>query len=330
LAVALGNYPTPVERLEALSRPGCDLWVKRDDLTSALYGGNKVRKLERLLADARDRGAERIVTVGAVGSHHVLATAVYGRRAGFAVEAVLVPQPRTDHVVEDLRADLAQGMKAIPARSYAHAAARVAARLGRGSYFIPVGGSNLLGALGYVDAARELAAQVQAGAMPEPDLVVVTLGSGGTAGGLAAGFALCGMKTRVLAVTVAEPPAIVGRAALRLARACVAAESAARHQGNPGADATSRIARDVSYLGKGYGYPTPWGERAGEAAARAGLTLDPTYTAKTFAAALDVVARRGAHTVLYWHTFSSAPMAPLLDGAPEEEGIDARLRTLFR
>ena len=126
--MTLGTYPTPIERLEALSRPGCGLWVKRDDLTSALYGGNKVRKLERLLADAKEKGAERILTVGAVGSHHVLATAVYGKRAGLAVEAVLVPQPRTDHVVDDLRADLAQGMKAIPASSYAHAAVRIAAR----------------------------------------------------------------------------------------------------------------------------------------------------------------------------------------------------------
>src|SRR5215472_6673366 len=98
----LGSYPTPLEPLEALSRPGCSLWIKRDDLTNPLYGGNKVRKLERLLADAKQRGAQRILTVGAVGSHHVLATAVFGRRAGFEVEAVLVPQPRTAHAVDDL------------------------------------------------------------------------------------------------------------------------------------------------------------------------------------------------------------------------------------
>jgi 1-aminocyclopropane-1-carboxylate deaminase/D-cysteine desulfhydrase-like pyridoxal-dependent ACC family enzyme len=102
--LSLGTYPTPVHELTQASRGGCSLWVKRDDLTGEAYGGNKVRKLEYLLADARARGATRLVTIGAVGSHHVLATTLYGRREGFAVEAALVPQPRTDHVVEVVRA----------------------------------------------------------------------------------------------------------------------------------------------------------------------------------------------------------------------------------
>src|SRR5258708_3043157 len=104
--MTIGVYPTPVERLEKLG-----LWVKRDDLTNPLYGGNKVRKLERLIPYAIEHGKNRIITVGAVGSHHVLATAVHASRAGLAVEAALVPQPRTDHVVENLRADLGQGAK---------------------------------------------------------------------------------------------------------------------------------------------------------------------------------------------------------------------------
>ncbi len=320
----LGTYPTKVEPLEALSRPGCALWVKRDDRTSSVYGGNKVRKLERLLADAKARGARRIVTVGAAGSHHVLATAVFGRREGFEVDAVLVPQPRTGHALDDLRADLALGVHVLPASSYAHAALRVAARLGKESYFIPVGGSNLSGALGYVDAARELSAQVRAGQMPEPDWIVVTLGSGGTVGGLAAGLALEGMRTRILAVTVAEPPALVGILASRLAKAC------ARRVGASPADAVRRIERVRSYLGRGYGHPTPEGERATVTAASAGLELDPTYTAKTFAAALDAVEQKRAPVLLYWHTLSSAPLAPLLSGAPPESEVDPRLLALLR
>ena len=97
---------------------------------------------------------------------------------------------------------------------------RVAARLGKGSYYIPAGGSNELGAGGYVEAARELAAQVRAGVMPEPDLIVVALGTGGTAAGLLAGLALEGMRTRVLAVTVADPPWLVERLVRSLARKC--------------------------------------------------------------------------------------------------------------
>lgn len=321
-----GTYPTPVEPLESLSRPGCALWVKRDDLTSPLYGGNKVRKLERLLDDARARGAERVVTVGAVGSHHVLATTVFARQVGLGVDAVLVPQPRTSHVVDDLRADLAQGLHALPASSYLHAAWRIVGQLvRRRRYFIPVGGSNLLGALGYVDAARELASQVRSGSMPEPDLAVVTLGSGGTVAGIAAGLALEGMKTRVLAVVVAEPPAIVAWTARRLAVRCV------RHEGGAiGSRALrERITVDRRWLGRGYGFATPEGDQATEVARGVGLTLDPTYTAKTFAAALEAVAQATAPTILYWHTLSSASMAPLLADAPREEDLAPGLTRLL-
>src|SRR5262245_13588201 len=94
----LARTPTPVERSPALSEAlGCELYVKRDDLSGELYGGNKIRKLELLLAAARDAGKDTIVTTGGVGSHHVLATALYGRRLGFEVGAILTPQPLTEH-----------------------------------------------------------------------------------------------------------------------------------------------------------------------------------------------------------------------------------------
>src|SRR5579883_1399433 len=156
--MALGAYPTKLERLDALCTPHASLWIKRDDQTHPVYGGNKVRKLEKLLVDAQRRGATRILTVGAVGSHHVLTTSVFARRAGLAVQAVVLPQPRTEGVLDNLRADLAQGVELIPAGSVAHAALRLAARLRRGTYYVPPGGSNRVGVAGYVDAARELAA----------------------------------------------------------------------------------------------------------------------------------------------------------------------------
>jgi 1-aminocyclopropane-1-carboxylate deaminase/D-cysteine desulfhydrase-like pyridoxal-dependent ACC family enzyme len=322
--VQLGTYPTPVAHLERLSRPGSELWVKRDDVTSPLYGGNKVRKLEHDLAEAHARGATRILTVGAAGSHHVLATAIYGAREGFEVEAVLVPQRRTDHVAEHLRADLAANLRAVGVGSWAAVPAAVARRLGKGVYFVTVGGSSVAGAMGYVEAAREIAAQVRVGALPEPDLCVVTLGSGGTAAGLAAGFALEAMKTRVLAVTVATPPAAVAWMAKRLARAC------ARYVGTSPTDAVARLDFDARYLGPGYGERTPWGDEATAVAAREGLTLDPTYTAKTFARVLDATRAEHAGRVLYVHTLSSAPMAPLLEGAPPESNLPRKLARLLK
>jgi 1-aminocyclopropane-1-carboxylate deaminase/D-cysteine desulfhydrase-like pyridoxal-dependent ACC family enzyme len=321
--IPLGNYPTPVERIEPVD--GRSLWVKRDDQTNATYGGNKVRKLERLLSDARSKKARRIVTVGAVGSHHVLATAIFAREIGVPVEAVLVHQPTTPHVVENLRANLALGVRVLPASSYPHAALRVAERIARGAYCIPVGGSSLLGALAYVDAARELAAQVRAGAMPEPDTLVVPLGSGGTSGGLAAGLALEGLKTALVAVTVSEPASWVARRARMLAKA--AARHEAKRLGRPVPEIRMEI--DARYLGPGYGHATEAGRRALELGRNASLTLDLTYTAKTFAAALDRLEQRPDQTLLYWHTLSSAPMEPWLANAPAESELSAAMRSLL-
>jgi D-cysteine desulfhydrase len=224
--------------------------------------------------------------------------------------------------VENLRAVVHTGVRVLPAPSYPRAALRVLGRIGRGDYHIPVGGSNLLGTLAYVDAARELAAQVRAGDVPEPDVVVVALGSGGTAAGLAAGFALEGMKTRVVAVTVSEPAWWIARRVHALARAAVKHE--ARRSRSP-----IRLVVDQGYLGKGYGHATEAGERALAMGADAGLTLDLTYTAKTFAATLDRVTASDDANVLYWHTLSSAPMDRWLTGAPTEAALSPALRGLL-
>jgi 1-aminocyclopropane-1-carboxylate deaminase/D-cysteine desulfhydrase-like pyridoxal-dependent ACC family enzyme len=304
--------------------------VKRDDLTSPLYGGNKVRKLEYILADARARGATRLVTIGAVGSHHVLATTLFGVREGFAVEAALVPQPKTEHAVEVVRAGLGGGLRAMAVGGYAGVVANVVPRvLAKGSYFVTVGGSSALGALGYVDGARELAAQVRAGEMPEPDLVVVALGSGGTVGGIAAGLEAEGLRSKVMGVVVAEPAWFVAWRARRLARACLRLLGLRPRRGW----LDDRLTLDRRWLGAGYGHATDAGARATIEAAEGGLTLDPTYTAKTFAAALARVAAWSAEpapkTVLYWHTLSSASVAPLLSRAPSEASIDVRVRGLL-
>ncbi len=307
-----------------LSRPGCDLWVKRDDLTHEVYGGNKVRKLEYLLAEAIARRVKRVVTVGAVGSHHVLATTYFGGRAGLGVEAVLVPQPSTPHVLEVLRADLGLGLRAFPVRSWSAVPFVFGARVAAGAWPIPVGGSNVAGSMGYVQAARELAAQVREGLLPEPDVCVVALGSGGTAAGLAAGFAAEGLRTRVVGACVSKPPWAVRLASLSLAKAC------ARRAGPPGIAASmrARLSIDTRFLGAGYGHASAGGQEAVEAGQEIGLTLDATYTAKAFASALWHVRARQGKNVLYWHTLSSAPMGPLLGSAPALEGVHPALRRL--
>lgn len=320
--LALGTYPTPVMRLDSLSTRSTSLWVKRDDLTHPVYGGNKVRKLEQLLADAKAVGATRLVTVGAIGSHHVLATGVFGKLLGFSVDAVVLPQPSSPHVLDTARASLAQGVRLLPAESWAEAAQTLEGWLAEGAYLIPAGGTNRLGTLGIVAAATELAQQIRAGELPEPDLIVVPLGSGGTVAGLLAGLALAGVKSRVLAVTVVVPAKRFEHRAGSLAKTLV--DDALRPL------LGTRLELERGYLGAGYGQPSAASAHATREAERVGLTLDDTYTAKAFAAALDRVAAGGERTVLFWHTLSSAPLRPLLIGAPRESELDAQLRALAR
>lgn len=305
----IGAYPTPIERHGSL-------WIKRDDLVSPVYGGNKVRRLERLLADARSRRKRRIVTMGAAGSHHVLATALFGAREGFEVEAVVVPQPGSDHARANLRAALAQGLQPVVAPSWKAAAALVRPD----GYRIPVGGSSPLGALGYVDAAIELAAQVRAGVMPRPDAIVFALGSGGMGAGLAVGLAAAGLDTRAVGIAISGPFPLIDAMARRLVKQT--AKLAALPPG-----LTPRLEIDRRWIGRGYGYATPEGERAAAVAASYGLVVDRTYTAKAFAAALALAAERPDETILFWHTLSSAPMEPLLAHAPPLSPEHERLFT---
>lgn len=292
----IGHYPTPVSELSGLATESSRLWVKRDDLTHARYGGSKVRKLEALLEQAERQRARRILTIGAVGSHHVLATAFHGTARGFQVAALLVPQPRTPHVEETVRASLASGLSAIPLRSYASVPLAVMRERRRDDFWIPLGGSCPLGSDGYRLAAHELAEQIARGELPEPEWIVVALGSGGTAAGLAAGLAEVGLSTRVLAVAVSKP-VIALRFMLQRRLQELGLDRAMTKC------AAGKLVVDGSYVGAGYGYATDAATRAVSLAHAEGLALDMTYTAKAFAAALAL--REKAKTILYWHTLAS-------------------------
>ncbi|GAC1351690.1 MAG: pyridoxal-phosphate dependent enzyme [Polyangiales bacterium] len=346
-APPFGEYPTPVMQMVGAARAAgipdtVQLWCKRDDLTAPIYGGNKVRKLERLLAEARAKGAKRIVTVGAVGSHHVLATAIYAQREGIPIEAVLAPQPFSRHVEDVVRVGATLAIKPHPVGSFAAIPLRVARCLTGGGhpYFIPPGGSSVTGSLGYVDAAMELAAQIDRGDIPRPDAIVVALGSGGTVAGLLVGLNRAGLLAPtadgrakgidLIAVRVVDPPLASGAATLalslgirrqlgdRLSRADLASLSRALHVVS-------------GHLGRGYGHETEAGVRATEVAALDSIALDMTYTAKTFAAALDECRTRpkGA-VILYWHTLAApAPFARLVEAACPIEQVDPAVRALM-
>lgn len=325
--IALVAGPTPVQRLTALERRLArgPLWAKRDDLSASPFGGNKPRKLEFLLGAALARGARTLVTFGGLGSNHALATAVYGRRLGLAVTAILVPQPVDEHTLRNLRALSAQGARLLlvgNSRGAVIAAARAClealVRDRRLPYLIPPGGSSPVGTLGYVEAGLELAEQVRRGELPAPAAVFVAAGSCGTAAGLLAGFRLAGLSSRVVAVRVSDALRVDAPAIARLASATLAL---LRRSGAPVPDAFQLAPADLDvwdgYLGAGYGHPT----REGDGAMRLldgveGLTLDRTYTGKAAAAFLDAAAHPEwrEKPLLLWHTGNSLPLDGLRVG----------------
>jgi D-cysteine desulfhydrase len=326
----LGTYPTPVRLLEGYSTGGSELWVKDDGRANPEYGGNKIRKLELVLARARARGARRLVVMGAAGSHQILATALFGKKLGLPTAAVLFPQPWTEHAEQTFLASLALGVEPHTARSMTLVAAELPRLLRPGDYLVAPGASSVLGTLGFVLAVRELVDQIRQGVLPEPDRIVTPLGSGGTVAGLLAGVLREGLQSRIVGVAVAMRASASKTVALGLALAATRADG--------GSAGPIRLGRqlqvDASYLGAGYASPTPEGAYAGQMAAEVGLRLDPTYTQKAFAKALELVGlpppgrtvRERPGRVLYWHTLSAAPLGPLIGAA---SGLPKDLQNLL-
>ncbi|HEU4579387.1 MAG TPA: pyridoxal-phosphate dependent enzyme [Polyangiaceae bacterium] len=328
----LGSYPTPLRKIEIPGPASGDLWIKDDGQSAQAYGGNKVRKLERLLALAQRSGARRLLTIGAAGSHHVLATCVFGRRLGLPTRAVLTPQPWTPHAEDTLRAALNSGLSAVPASSGWDAVQRLRRERSAGDFVIGPGGWGSAGTWAYRLAVDELREQLAEAGVAELDGIVVAAGSGSTAAGLLAGILETRGAQRVIAVQVTPNPLlralILGQASLALWR-----------RGRPlrTLQAFRCLEIERGFVGDGYGHAIERGDAATELARSFGLALEPTYTAKAFAAALARVGASSAgeappqyargterrklqlhrrQAYLYWHTLSSVPLTALLTGAP--------------
>lgn len=321
----LGDWPTDVVRLQRLGeRLGCELWAKRDDRSGRPYGGNKLRKLELLLARARGEHAETLVTVGGFGSSQVAATAVYGARAGFRTHALVFPQPATPAARQNLMVAALAGAELSTCASRAHLPFALGQLLVHAPrpYLLGPGGSSPLGAVGYVLAALELKQQILCDELPSPREIVVPLGSGGTAAGLIVGCALARIRTRVLAVRVVEKPLcnkillriLVERTSLLL-----------RELGQDVPRAGDFLVID-GHAGPSYGVVTAGASLAADLVRETeGLELDPTYSAKAMAALVARCrARPLAGPVLFWLTASSR----LLDAAQQSAALERLPRAL--
>jgi 1-aminocyclopropane-1-carboxylate deaminase/D-cysteine desulfhydrase-like pyridoxal-dependent ACC family enzyme len=303
--VALVERRTPIEESTLVD----NLWIKREDLAADLLGGNKVRALEFLLGAVRP--GDVVLTVGATGSTHALATIRYSQRMGAEPEVTRWRQemnPCAARVGELIVAEAARVRDSLnPVTAYLSVALRWAqlrtSRKGVPIHWVPAGGSSPLGALGHVEAALELADQVARGEVPEPARVVVALGSGGTAAGLALGLTIAGLRTRVVAVRVV--PRVVGnrRRVTRLIRSTAALIGRISGAALP-RPAVDVVSVDHRLYGGAYGRETRAGREASERFARAHPSggVEPTYTAKALAAALALA--DGEPTV-FWSTFDA-------------------------
>jgi D-cysteine desulfhydrase len=315
--VPLTVRPTPVQPLVELGRRlGREIWIKRDDLSTPEYGGNKPRKLEFLLARAKYEGREAVMTGGGIGSNHALATAWYGRKIGMRVILELCRQPVTDHVQTNLKLFHALEAEMVHLGGQASFLLRhaLAWRLRRPeAFFIPPGGSCPLGAIGYVEAGLELARQIEAGEAPRPEAVFAAAGSGGTMAGLVLGLRLGGLDVPVRGVRVATPLAANSLSIFLLALRTLGL--------------MRRLDKSVPYVrlrlfdfriignqyGPGYGHPTDACRLAADAMNDAeGLCLDFTYTAKTMAALENhCAACAGRGPLMFLHTYSANGLADL-------------------
>lgn len=296
--VDLGVRETPIDRWEL---GGVTLHVKRDDLSTPTFGGNKARALELLLAGvARD---DVLLTVGSSGSTHALAVALFGEQLGARTRVFTWPQEEHDvsrATGERLRAVAQVTSCRTPATAMVRA---LLVRLAGRTRWIPAGGSNALGALGHANAAVELANQLARASAPAPDTLVVPLGSGGTAAGLMVGLALAGLPTRVLGVRVVPRVVANRRRVMRLARAAAARFGALAGVAPPILN-EDRLVLESAHYGGAYARETD-ATREVTALVRAagGPSLEGTYSAKALAATLAHARASPDERVLFWLTF---------------------------
>ena len=294
----LGTFPTPVERV---ATPAGELWIKRDDLSGTPLGGNKVRALEFLLAGVGT--GDHVITAGARGSTHALATAVYGRALGARVTVLRWAQEMNADASAVARRISRTAHETIDARTPVDAMVRgLFIRLRGHVRWIPPGGTSALGALGHVNAALELAEQIATGRMPMPARIVVPLGSGGTAAGLALGAAMAGLNTTIVCASVA--PRIIANKlrVMHIANACARLIERSTGVRVPRAD-KRRLVVEHREFGGAYGRET---ERGREALrwmrATHGVSLDATYSAKALAAVLSIPV---PGPTLFWLTYDA-------------------------
>jgi pyridoxal phosphate-dependent enzymes, D-cysteine desulfhydrase family len=318
--LSLGFLPTPVEALTRFGGElGIDLSIKRDDFTGFGGGGNKVRKLEYLMADAVSQGVKVLITTGGHQSNHARMTAAAARK--FGMKPILVlrgnrPQSFQGNLLLDRL--LGAEIDFLDPDAYfteigprmQHHADEATAR-GEKPYIIPLGGASALGAMGYASAVRELASQYEDAGSPAPDVVVAPVGSGGTLAGLLIGCSMYWPEAKVVGIAVS------GSAVPFSERIATMANAGAELLGLERRWNPDEVHVENDYVGPAYGVPSEAGNATILKMARLeGIFLDPVYTGKAIAGLTDCVAKgaiaRGSR-VLFVHCGGSPALFPFAD-----------------
>jgi L-cysteate sulfo-lyase len=304
----LAQLPTPIEELKSLSRElgGPVLLIKRDDQTGLALGGNKTRKLEFLVGQAMEQGADTLVTAGATQSNHCRQTAAAAAKAGLRCELLLngtKPElPNGNLLLDELLGARVHWVRRSEREAKLSEIPDQLRREGRNPYVIPVGGSNGVGATGYVLAMMELAGQLD-GINRRVDHVVFASSSGGTQAGMVVGAKVIGFDGKLHGVSIDQDDSDGTTYEAELADI---ANETAKYIGFNAQFAASDFAVAYDYLGGGYGVV---GDLEREAirllASREGIILDPVYTGRAMGALIDLIRKkafRSDETVLFWHT----------------------------
>ena len=299
-----------------------NLYIKRDDLSGKVYGGNKPRKLEFILGDALRNKAKEVLTFGAAGSNHCLATAIYAQQLGIKSISMVIPQPNAHYVRHNLLMSYYCGVELHLCPSMRLFSIESVYQLLRHKFkyahfpqIIPPGGSSPLGIIGFVNAAFELKEQVMKGEIPEPDYIYVASGSLGTGAGLILGLRAANLKSQVISIQVTRKKLAIEKAMVKL----INRTNSLLRLLDPSFPCFEFSERDTiiryDFSGKEYALFTKEGLEAVTMLERSeGIKLDGTYTGKAFAALIDDAKKRDlrAKVILFWNTYNSRDFSDMI------------------
>lgn len=309
--IHLAHLPTPLEKLERLTKElsGPEIWIKRDDCTGLSTGGNKTRKLEYLMGEALSRQASTVITYGATQSNHARQTAAFAAKMGLACFLVLqnkVGSKEVDYTHNgNVLLDRLHGARVIyceagaDVREQALALSHRLSTEGHAVYFIPAGGSNVSGSLGYVNCALELFTQANQRGLIIHHLITAT-GSCGTQAGLAVGVSRLSIMTSLTGISVNSPKSKLER------DVCSLAAETASYLDFDVKNMRDNVVVDDNYVGPGYGLAAPTTIEAIQMFAQLeGIVLDPVYSGKAAAGLIDYCRKgyfRRNENVVFLHT----------------------------